>query len=65
MDDSDLDAESGSVPESDRPNPLGPYYPSEVPRIPGEGRRWLGLLVALAFVLWVLATLWELLLVGT
>lgn len=26
-------------------NPLGPYYPSEVPSVPGNGRRWLALLL--------------------
>jgi hypothetical protein len=27
--------------------PLSPYYPSEVPDVPGNGRKWVALLVSL------------------
>ncbi|MFB6161019.1 MAG: hypothetical protein ABEJ61_07560 [Haloferacaceae archaeon] len=27
-------------------NPLAPYYPSEVPGVPGEGRGWFAVLLA-------------------
>jgi hypothetical protein len=27
-------------------NPLSPYYPSEVPDVPGSGRRWVAILLA-------------------
>lgn len=43
----------------DRRNPLGPYFPAEVPDIPGRGRRWVAILlvVMLLFgaVFWVIA----------
>ena len=57
----DLEPDAESVPDPDRPNPLGPYFPSEVPRVSGNGRRWFAVLALLAFVAWVLATLLELL----
>lgn len=28
-------------------NPLSPYYPSEVPDVPGSGRTWFAILLAL------------------
>lgn len=31
---------------SGRNSPLSPYYPSETPDVPGEGRRWTALLLA-------------------
>lgn len=34
----------------DRPrpnNPLSPYYPSQVPDIPGSGRKWFAILLAM------------------
>lgn len=33
--------------DPDPENPLSPYYPSEVPSIPGNGRRWVAILLAL------------------
>lgn len=30
----------------DRTNPLSPYYPSETPAVPGDGRTWFALLLA-------------------
>jgi len=27
-------------------NPLSPYYPSDVPDVPGDGRTWVALLLA-------------------
>ena len=35
----------------DGKNPLSPYYPSETPNIPGNGRRWFALLAVLTVVL--------------
>jgi hypothetical protein len=32
-------------------NPLSPYYPSEVPDVPGNGRAWVALLLAATFLL--------------
>lgn len=32
-------------------NPLAPYYPSEVPDVPGNGRRWVAVLLSLAVLL--------------
>lgn len=32
-------------------NPLGPYYPSEVPSVPGNARRWLALLLLAVILL--------------
>ena len=32
-------------------NPLAPYYPSSVPAIPGDGRRWAALLLAALLLL--------------
>lgn len=35
-----------------RPNdPLAPYYPSDVPDVPGNGRTWFALLVVLTMLL--------------
>jgi hypothetical protein len=31
-------------------NPLSPYYPSEVPSIPGNGRRWFAIFLALVLL---------------
>jgi len=45
-------------------NPLGPYYPSEAPRIPGHGQSWLALLVATILILTAVAGLLELLSAG-
>ena len=40
------------MPDGDRDrdprNPLAPYYPAEVPDVPGEGRTWFALLVTAA-----------------
>ena len=34
-------------PNDEEPNnPLSPYYPSEVPEIPGNGRTWFAILLA-------------------
>lgn len=33
-----------------RNDPLGPYFPSEVPDLPGRGRRWLAVLLAAMFL---------------
>lgn len=33
-----------------RNDPLGPYFPSEVPDLPGRGRRWFAVLLAAMFV---------------
>jgi hypothetical protein len=45
--------DSGS--EADDPptprNPLSPYYPSETPDLPGNGRAWVALLLAAMFLL--------------
>ena len=30
----------------ERNNPLSPYYPSETPGLPGNGRKWFALLLA-------------------
>jgi hypothetical protein len=30
----------------DPKNPLAPYYPSETPDVPGNGRRWAAILLA-------------------
>ncbi|SDQ49853.1 hypothetical protein [Halopelagius longus] len=30
--------------------PLSPYFPSEVPSLPGNGRRWFAILLAAAFL---------------
>lgn len=35
-------------------NPLSPYYPSEIPDIPGNGRKWFAVLFALIFLSGVL-----------
>lgn len=37
-------------------NPISPYYPSEVPDIPGNGRTWFTVLLGLMLVLG--ATYW-------
>ncbi|WP_435069046.1 hypothetical protein [Haloplanus sp. C73] len=31
----------------DRNDPLSPYYPSETPDVPGDGRTWFAVLVVL------------------
>lgn len=42
-------------------NPLGPYYPTELPDVPGDGRTWFALLlvslILLGAVLHLLALL--------
>lgn len=41
-------ATSDMADEEPRPNnPLSPYYPSDVPSVPGSGRRWFAILFAL------------------
>lgn len=40
-----------------RNNPLSPYYPSEVPTVPGNTPRWFVLLVVLVLLLSTLAML--------
>ena len=42
-------------------NPLGPYYPSELPGVPGNGRTWFALLVAGLFLVWAISQLLALL----
>ncbi|SEA06321.1 hypothetical protein SAMN04488065_1648 [Haloplanus vescus] len=37
-------------------NPLSPYYPSETPSLPGDGRTWFALLVAGMLLLGVVYT---------
>ena len=37
--------------DPDPRNPLSPYYPSDVPTIPGGGRRWFAILWALLILL--------------
>ncbi|QLG26564.1 hypothetical protein HUG10_02995 [Halorarum halophilum] len=37
--------------DPDPNNPLSPYYPSEAPGIPGSGRKWFALLLALMILL--------------
>lgn len=32
-------------------DPLSPYYPSEVPSVPANGRRWFAILLAIVLVL--------------
>ena len=32
-------------------NPLSPYYPSEVPDVPSNGRRWFAILLTIILVL--------------
>ena len=32
-------------------NPLSPYFPSETPGIPGNGRKWFAALLALSILL--------------
>ena len=34
-----------------RKNPLSPYYPSEVPDVPGDGRTWFAVLIAATLLL--------------
>jgi hypothetical protein len=38
-----------SGPESN--NPLSPYYASETPSVPGDGRKWFAILMLLMFLL--------------
>jgi hypothetical protein len=35
----------------DSNNPLAPYYPSEPPDVPGNGRRWVAILLTLVLLL--------------
>jgi hypothetical protein len=35
----------------DPKNPLSPYYPSEVPDVPGNGRTWIALLLSALLLL--------------
>jgi hypothetical protein len=37
-------------PEPEPNNPLSPYYPSEIPSIPGSGRKWFAVLLTLMLV---------------
>ncbi|SFG07823.1 hypothetical protein SAMN04488063_1354 [Halopelagius inordinatus] len=32
--------------DPDQNNPLSPYFPSETPTVPGNGRRWVAILLA-------------------
>lgn len=32
-------------------NPLSPYFPSETPGVPGNGRKWFAVLLALTILL--------------
>jgi hypothetical protein len=40
---------SGNDPEPK--NPLGPYYPSDLPSIPGNGRKWVAVLLSILLLL--------------
>lgn len=42
-------------------NPLGPYFPSEVPTVPGNERKWVALLVAAMLLALLLGQLLRLL----
>lgn len=42
--------------DPERNNPLSPYYPSQVPTLRGNGRKWF---VALILVLWLSTTVWS------
>jgi len=37
--------------EPDPKNPLSPYYPSEVPDVPGDGRTWFAVLLSAMLLL--------------
>ncbi len=37
----------------DSNNPLSPYYPSETPSVPGNGRKWFAILMTAMFLLGV------------
>ncbi|MFB6282041.1 MAG: hypothetical protein ABEH40_08480 [Haloferacaceae archaeon] len=37
--------------DPDPRNPLGPYYPSELPDVPANGRRWVAVLLSAALLL--------------
>jgi hypothetical protein len=37
--------------DPDSRNPLSPYYPSETPDVPGNGRTWFALLLAAMLLL--------------
>ena len=37
--------------EPDPKNPLSPYYPSEAPDVPGDGRTWVALLLSAMLLL--------------
>jgi hypothetical protein len=41
--------------DRDPRNPLAPYYPAEVPDVPGEGRTWFALLVTATLLAGALA----------
>ena len=45
-------AERGSMSDGDpKPNdPLSPYFPSEVPAVPGDGRMWFAVLLSLCLL---------------
>lgn len=42
--------------DSDQTNPLSPYYPSETPTLPGNGRTWFALLIAGMLLMGVIYT---------
>jgi len=37
--------------EPEPKNPLSPYYPSEVPDLPGNGRKWVAILLSATLLL--------------
>ncbi|GAB6861564.1 hypothetical protein ACFR97_04870 [Haloplanus litoreus] len=37
--------------EPEPKNPLSPYYPSEVPGLPGNGRKWVAVLLSATLLL--------------
>ncbi|MFB6360028.1 MAG: hypothetical protein ABEH59_01765 [Halobacteriales archaeon] len=37
--------------EPEPKNPLSPYFPSDVPLVPGSGRRWVALLLVAVILL--------------
>ena len=51
------------MPEDDpEPNdPLGPYYPAELPQVPANGRPWVAILVAALFLALLIGKLLQLL----
>lgn len=36
-------------------NPLGPYYPAEIPNVPGIARTWFALLIAGLILIWAIS----------